>query len=200
MMKSVDVVFDQARFMQFEIAKMGLILFLTIVGVVPLVAIQVIVYRTFGIYLRVIVHLTLLLLAMIVLIAVDLCFDKKRAHEVNIDFDKSIKASWLLIRSMVVNVDSSSYNVSADHQRQVKQNILRLASFVVVDRKQTAAIYIAESLRADTVRDLELLNHVAYDIAQYLKLRNSSFQQQMWQVKRFGIGHTEKYSTQLLYY
>lgn len=200
MMKSVDVIFDQARFMQFQIAKMGLVLFITFVGVVPFLAIQVIMYRTFGLCLRVLNHLILLLLVMIVLIVVDLCFDKKRAHEVNIDYVKTIKASWLLVRMMVVNVDSSSYNVSANHQRQVKQNVLRLASFVVVDQKQTAAMYIAESLKADTMRDSELMNRVAYDVAQYLKLRNSGFQQYVWQVKRLGIEHTEKYRAQLLYY
>lgn len=199
-MKDASLIYQDAKFMQFDLAKIGLAIFVFLVGVIPLTVIEVIVYKIFGLYLKFLMKLIGLLVISVMVLIVDLFRHEKRAREANIDYIKSLKATWLLVRMIAVNVDDSRFSVSADHNRQVKQNILRLASFVIVETKQTAAIFIAQSLNADTRRDLEAMNYTASDIARYLRLTASNYREQVWQVKRLGFKHIEKYSTQLLYY
>ncbi|MBI1700518.1 hypothetical protein HYQ59_1870 [Lactobacillus crispatus] len=192
--------FDDSKFLQFSIFKIMLCVMILTILILPFIAIECILYLTFRFYSVLLLKLILFLFLFEVAIGINLLMSKRKAEKNNIDYIGTLKATWLLIKMLNVAVDSSQYNYSANHQREIIQNILRFSSYVLIFQKQMACIFIAEPLSSDFQRNSENLNQISSTIARYLQLTNSNFKNEIWRVKRFGIMRVEKYNTQILYY
>lgn len=192
--------FDISKFMQFDVLKIMLCVMVLVILILPFMAIEFILYLTFGFYSAFLFKIILLLTFFEILIGINLSINKRKAKASHIDYTESLKTTWMLIKMLDVAVDSSKYNYSANHQRQVVQNVLRFSSYVLVLEKGTACIFVAEPLNIDARRNPENLNQISNNLAQYLRLTNSNFKNEIWRIKRWGMLRTEKYDVQQLYY
>lgn len=192
--------FDASKFMQFDILKIMLCVMVLVILILPFMAIEFILYLTFRFYFTFLFRVILLLIFFEIVIGINLAMNERKANANHIDYTESLRTTWMLIKMLDVSVDSSKYNYSANHQRQVVQNVLRFSSYVLVLEKGTACIFVAEPLNVDARRDSESLNQISNNLAQYLRLTNSNFKSKIWRVKRCGVLRTEKYDIQQLYY
>lgn len=192
--------FEQSKFMQFEIIKIMICIMILVIFILPFIVIEIILLATFSFYSVLLLKAIMFLIIVEIAIMISFMINRKKANEENIDYNQTLKATWLLVKMLNVKVDSSKFNYSADHQRQIIQNVLRYSSYVLVFKKQTACIFVAEPLSSDAQRNSENLNQVSNTMSRYLGLTNSNFKDEIWRVKRLGMIHVEKYNTQILYY
>ena len=192
--------FDQSNFMQFEIIKIMVCIMILVIFILPFSVIEIILLATFSFYSALLLKAIIFLIIVEVVIMISFMINRKKADKENIDYNQTLKATWLLVKMLNVRVDSSKFNYSADHQRQIIQNVLRYSSYVLVFKKQTACIFVAEPLSSDAQRNSENLNQVSNTMSRYLGLTNSNFKDEIWRVKRLGMIRVEKYNTQILYY
>lgn len=101
---------------------------------------------------------------------------RKGYEQLGYDFQESHKLTRYLQRLLRSKVDSSSYISSADRQNQIENNLIRLGSFVICFR-QSIYIFILRTGGIDGRRDINDLNEIARELANFTNSRNSSFQQ-----------------------
>lgn len=101
---------------------------------------------------------------------------RKGYEQLGYDFQESHKLTRYLQRLLRSKVDSSSYISSANRQNQIENNLIRLGSFVICFR-QSIYIFILRTGGIDGRRDINDLNEIARELANFTNSRNSSFQQ-----------------------
>lgn len=101
---------------------------------------------------------------------------RKEYEQLGYDFQESHKLTRYLQRLLRSKVDSSSYISSANRQNQIENNLIRLGSFVICFR-QSIYIFILRTGGIDGRRDINDLNEIARELANFTNSRNSSFQQ-----------------------
>lgn len=101
---------------------------------------------------------------------------RKEYEQLGYDFQESHKLTRYLQRLLRSKVDSSSYISSANRQNQIENNLIRLGSFVICFR-QSIYIFILRTGGIDGRRDINELNEIARELANFTNSRNSSFQQ-----------------------
>lgn len=101
---------------------------------------------------------------------------RKEYEQLGYDFQESHKLTRYLQRLLRSKVDSSSYISSANRQNQIENNLIRLGSFVICFR-QSIYIFILRTGGIDGRRDINNLNEIARELANFTNSRNSSFQQ-----------------------
>lgn len=101
---------------------------------------------------------------------------RREYEQLGYDFQESNKLTRYLQRLLRSKVDSSSYISSANRQNQLENNLIRLGSFVICFR-QSIYIFILQTGGIDGRRDINDLNEIARELANFTSARNSSFQQ-----------------------
>ena len=101
---------------------------------------------------------------------------RKEYEQLGYDFQESHKLTRYLQRLLRSKVDSSSYISSANRQNQIENNLIRLGSFAICFR-QSIYIFILRTGGIDGRRDINDLNEIARELANFTNSRNSSFQQ-----------------------
>lgn len=101
---------------------------------------------------------------------------RQEYEQLGYDFQESKKLTRYLQRLLRSKVDSSSYISSANRQNQIENNLIRLGSFIICFR-QSIYIFILRTGGIDGRRDINELNEMAREIANFTNSRNSSFQQ-----------------------
>lgn len=101
---------------------------------------------------------------------------RKEYEQLGYDFQESHKLTRYLQRLLRSKVDSSSYISSANRQNQIENNLIRLGSFVICFR-QSIYIFILRTGGIDGRRDINDLNEIARELANFTNSRNSSFQE-----------------------
>lgn len=101
---------------------------------------------------------------------------RREYEQLGYDFQESQKLTRYLQRLLRSKVDSSSYISSANRQNQIENNLIRLGSFVICFR-QSIYIFILRTGGIDGRRDINDLNEIARELANFTNSRNSSFQQ-----------------------
>lgn len=101
---------------------------------------------------------------------------RQEYEQLGYSFQESKKLTKYLQRLLRSKVDSSSYISSAQRQNQLENNLIRLGSFVVCF-KQSIYIFILRTGGIDGRRDINDLNEIARELANFTDARNSSFQQ-----------------------
>ena len=96
-------------------------------------------------------------------------------EQLGYNFQESKKLTRYLQRLLKSKVDSSKYS-SANRQNQLENNLIRLGSFVICFR-QSIYIFILRTGGIDGRRDINELNEIARELANFTDARNSSFQQ-----------------------
>lgn len=103
-------------------------------------------------------------------------FYRKDYEEMGYDFGESKKLTRYLQRLLRSKVDASNYISSAKRQNQIENNLIRLGSFVICFR-HSIYIFILRTGGIDGRRDINELNEIARELANFTNSRNSSFQQ-----------------------
>ena len=101
---------------------------------------------------------------------------RREYEQLGYDFQESQKLTRYLQRLLRSKVDSSSYISSATRQNQLENNLIRLGSFVICFR-QSIYIFILRTSGIDGRRDINDLNEIARELANFTNSRNSSYQQ-----------------------
>ena len=101
---------------------------------------------------------------------------RREYEQLGYDFQESNKLTRYLQRLLRSKVDSSSYISSANRQNQLENNLIRLGSFVICFR-QSIYIFILQTGGIDGRRDINDLNEIARELANFTNSRNSSFEQ-----------------------
>lgn len=101
---------------------------------------------------------------------------RREYEQLGYDFQESNKLTRYLQRLLRSKVDSSSYISSANRQNQLENNLIRLGSFVICFR-QSIYIFILQTGGIDGRRDINDLNEIARELANFTSARNSSFEQ-----------------------
>ena len=101
---------------------------------------------------------------------------RKEYEQLGYDFQESHKLTRYLQRLLRSKVDSSSYISSANRQNQIENNLIRLGSFAICFR-QSIYIFILQTGGIDGRRDINDLNEIARELANFTSARNSSFEQ-----------------------
>lgn len=101
---------------------------------------------------------------------------RRKYEQLGYDFQESNKLTRYLQRLLRSKVDSSSYISSAVRQNQLENNLIRFGSFVICFR-QSIYIFILRTGGIDGRRDINELNEMAIELANFTNSRNSSFQQ-----------------------
>ena len=101
---------------------------------------------------------------------------RREYEQLGYDFQESQKLTRYLQRLLRSKVDSSSYISSATRQNQLENNLIRLGSFVICFR-QWIYIFILRTSGIDGRRDINDLNEIARELANFTNSRNSSYQQ-----------------------
>ena len=101
---------------------------------------------------------------------------RREYKQLGYDFQESQKLTRYLQRLLRSKVDSSSYISSATRQNQLENNLIRLGSFVICFR-QSIYIFILRTSGIDGRRDINDLNEIARELANFTNSRNSSYQQ-----------------------
>lgn len=101
---------------------------------------------------------------------------RREYEQLGYDFQESNKLTRYLQRLLRSKVDSSSYISSANRQNQLENNLIRLGSFAICFR-QSIYIFILRTGGIDGRRDINDLNEIARELANFTNSRNSSFEQ-----------------------
>lgn len=101
---------------------------------------------------------------------------RKDYEQLGYDFGESKKLTRYLQRLLKSKVDASNYISSAKRQNQIENNLIRLGSFVICFRR-SIYIFILRTGGIDGRRDINELNEIARELANFTNSRNSSFQQ-----------------------
>lgn len=193
--ESLKNTFNYARDLQFDVLKIEIGIFLFIMQFLYVLLFCAII-RYFGIVSNLLIIILILHWLVILGIAFNVWNHQQKFKSV--DYKATLRVTKLLHHLLNQKIDSSTYVITANRQRSIWQNIMRFASFVVID-KNGATLFIANTINVDSRRSIEFLNDVSLDLAKYLKLHNTAYQRLILDVNRFGFNHVEEYEAKKLY-